>query len=211
MKTRILFSLLSLILVSFVNAKELKIESSSITFTIKNAGLTVDGSFSGLTGSIAFDADKYYTSKVDVSLPAKTIETGIDARDKHLRGEDYFDVKNYPDIKMTSRFFGKDKEEFRAYLTLTLKGKTGNITMPFTATQDGDKITIEGQFSIDRRDYGVGGYSLIMGDEVNVKVKITLSGADKSMRNLLHRSSSEKEKRPNDAGRLLEAILNKQS
>ncbi|MET0299408.1 MAG: YceI family protein, partial [Flavitalea sp.] len=72
---------------------------SKITFKIKNLGFNTNGSFSGITGKISFDEAKPAGAIFDVTVPAKTIDTDNNKRDNHLRSDDYFDVKNYPEIR----------------------------------------------------------------------------------------------------------------
>ena len=75
---------------------------SAITFKIKNFGATIDGSFTGLKGEIHFDPTQLNSSRFEITLDANSIDTGIDLRNKHLKKEDYFNVKTYPEIKFVS-------------------------------------------------------------------------------------------------------------
>jgi len=165
---------------SFAGSQD--IIESSIRFDIKNAGITVEGNFSGLEGSIHFDPADYTKSHVDLSIASNSIQTGINSRDNHLRKAEYFDVEHFPSIRLKSRFFGKATEEnaFRGYFTLTLKGISKDITLPFTCIKEGDKYRIRGSFNLNRRDYGVGNKSLIMGDEVTIHINILVSSEAKS-------------------------------
>src|SRR4030095_5629180 len=72
---------------------------SSVKFRIKNFGFSVTGSFTGLHGNIDFDPNNLAACHFDVTIDAKTVNTGIDMRDNHLRKSEYFDVENYPQIK----------------------------------------------------------------------------------------------------------------
>jgi polyisoprenoid-binding protein YceI len=85
--------------------QEWQVNSSSINFKIKNAGFTVDGAFSGLSGKIIFDASKGFGNSIDASIDAKTINTGNGTRDGHLKKTDYFDVVNFPTIRTFCRFY----------------------------------------------------------------------------------------------------------
>jgi polyisoprenoid-binding protein YceI len=76
--------------------------NSSVKFRIKNLGVNVSGSFTGLKGSIKFDPANVAASAFEVSVNATSINTGIDKRDDHLRKEEYFDVKNYPILHFVS-------------------------------------------------------------------------------------------------------------
>jgi len=169
-----------LVITSFAGIQE--ISESSIRFDIKNAGISVEGSFTGLTGSIDFDPANYTKAKVELNLPSTTINTGIASRDNHLKKAEYFDVAKFPNITMKSKFFGKGSEDgaFRGYFVLTLKGVSKDITLPFTCIKEGNNYRIKGDFTINRRDFGIGGKSLIMGDEVNIHINLLLASISKS-------------------------------
>jgi polyisoprenoid-binding protein YceI len=146
----------------------LKIVSSAITFTIKNAGLKVNGSFSGLEADIRFSPTEYKASTIKASVNANSIKTGIDARDNHLKKAEYFDAVNFPKITMESSFFGKENNRFIGYFKLTIKGITKDITVPFTFENN----VFKGSFTIDRRQFKVGGNSFILSDNVKVDLLI---------------------------------------
>ncbi|MES2655439.1 MAG: YceI family protein [Bacteroidota bacterium] len=170
MKNKIALLLISVLLLVKVNIAQapLKVLSSSIIFKIKNAGLTVTGSFSGFTGEINFNPELYKQAKITASVDVNTIHTGITARDRHLQKEEYFNAEKFPTITMVSRFFGKEGNKFTGYFKLTVKGVTKDIVIPFIF----DNNIIKGEFTLNRKDFNVGGNSIIMGDEVSVSIQI---------------------------------------
>jgi polyisoprenoid-binding protein YceI len=147
-------------------------KGSSVKFEIKNFGISTTGSFSGLQGTISFDKDHPEDAKFDVSIEANTINTGIGKRDNHLREDSYFDVKKYPRIHFIST---KVTRSASGTLTiagkLTIKGKTKDISFPFTATANNDGYLFKGSCSINRRDFEVGGSSTIS-DNLTVELNI---------------------------------------
>jgi polyisoprenoid-binding protein YceI len=147
-------------------------KGSSIKFEIKNFGIGTSGSFSGLQGTISFDKDHPEEAKFDVSIDANTINTDNGARDNHLREDSYFGVKKYPRIHFVST---KIERSASGTLTisgkLTIKGQTKDISFPFTATPNNDSYIFKGSFSINRRDFGVGGSSTIS-DNLTVELNI---------------------------------------
>ncbi|MEM8892426.1 MAG: YceI family protein [Bacteroidota bacterium] len=167
-------SLLAIFLFGFqtaINPISYKINSSSakVSFIIKNAGLNVDGEFSGLSGTINFDKDNPSASKIEASIPVKSVDTGINKRDEHLRGEDYFEVEKYPNIRFVStKITSKDDVWYNVTGNFTIKETTKSVTIPFTFSNN----VFVGKFNIDRRDYGVGGNSWIMGDKVKISFEI---------------------------------------
>jgi polyisoprenoid-binding protein YceI len=63
---------------------------------------------------------------------------------------------------VSSKFTSAGKENaFTAYGKLTIKGKSKDIIIPFTATPGTDGYLFKGSFKINRKDFGVGGTSTI--------------------------------------------------
>ncbi|MCU0391646.1 MAG: YceI family protein [Thermoflexibacter sp.] len=156
--------------------KQWQIQTSAVTFKIKNAGLTVDGAFGTVTATILFDKNNVEDTKIEASLETKTIDTGITSRDNHLKKPDYFDVIKYPKISMKSKKITKLADgSYEGIFDLTLKGVTKEIKIPFTFIENPNSATFTGQFTINRRDYGVGGSSWIMSDNATIKIVLTVN------------------------------------
>ena len=152
--------------------------TASVKFYIKNAGITVDGSLSGLAASVNFNPTDLANSKITASVKVNTIKTGIDARDTHLKSEDYFSASQYPRIEMESTSFTKGSgNNFTGKFNLTIRGITKSISIPFTFVEANGKGTFKGGFTIDRLDYGVGESSFVLSDDV--KIKLTLNSTKK--------------------------------
>ena len=98
MKKTVLLLVLSLVTAfSFGQSKKIAPEST-VQFKIKNAGLTVDGNFKGLEGTINFNSNELTTSTFNVSISSQTVNTNNSGRDGHLKKKEYFDVATYPKI-----------------------------------------------------------------------------------------------------------------
>lgn len=150
------------------------VSSSDITFKIKNAGLTVSGSFGVPDAKIVFDGEKAAGNKIEASLDAKSINTGITARDNHLRKAEYFDAETYPKIRMNANLFSKQGPgKYTGYFSLTLKNTTRAVSVPFEFREAGNQATFTGSFTINRRDFGIGSSSWIMADDVIVTIVVT--------------------------------------
>src|ERR1043166_6080387 len=109
-----------------------KVKSSAITFKIKNAGLTVDGSFTGLEADIRFDPLKPETANIKASVDAKSINTGNDMRNGHLKKEEYFSVDKFPKITLQSVKIEKTGPiTYNGAFNLTMKGVTKPVLIPF--------------------------------------------------------------------------------
>ena len=149
-------------------------EGSKVKFVIKNFGINTGGTFEGLQGSIAFDPSNPTSARFDVSVDASTIDTDISSRDNHLRKSEYFDVKTHPRIHFKSVRVSRSNNAEYLYMvgTITIKGITKEVSFPFKAIPDNGGFRFEGDFKLNRRDFGVGGKSMSLGDEVVIDLKI---------------------------------------
>ncbi len=146
---------------------------SKITFVIKNMGMDVNGSLKGLKGKINFDPQKLANSSFDMTVDVKTINTGIDKRDTHLKSADFFEAEKFPVINIkTTKILSKGSNKYFAYAVLTIKGVSKNIQFDFIATPQANGYTFTGGFPINRRDYGVGGSSMTMSDNLKVNLSV---------------------------------------
>lgn len=148
-------------------------EGSSIKFTIKNFGFTVDGSFTGVKGNIRFDAANSSAASFTVSINAGSVNTSNQSRDKHLRKEEYFDADKYPLINFASTFISTTKPGmFLMHGKLTIKGITKEISFPFTAVAQNNGYLFAGSFKINRRDFTVGGSSMVLADNLELSLSV---------------------------------------
>jgi polyisoprenoid-binding protein YceI len=144
----------------------------AVTFTIKNFGINTKGSFRGLQGSINWDAANPSASSFNVSADAKTINTSIDARDKELKEEAYFNADKYPVITFTSTQITGSNGNYHVTGNLSMKGITKTISFPFTVTSSGGGYLFKGEFTINRLDYNIGGNSMVLSDNVDVNLNV---------------------------------------
>jgi polyisoprenoid-binding protein YceI len=161
----LLFLFLSLSL-SLSAQTQRKITKSSVSFRIKNAGSWVDGTFGKVSGTVKFD-EKAANNSIDASVEANSVSTKNDMRDKHLKKDDFFDVEKIPLIKITSqKITHKDDQNYEGDFKITIKNKTKNIIIPFTFKNG----VFSASFNIDRRDFAVGGGTLILSETAYVVV-----------------------------------------
>jgi polyisoprenoid-binding protein YceI len=147
---------------------------SKVRFVIKNFGINTGGTFEGLAGNIAFDPANLGSASFNVSVDAKSVDTDIEARDNHLRKAEYFDVEKYPKLSFRSTKVTTTNKEGYLYMTgvITIKNISKEISFPFKQTSKDGGILFEGEFNLNRRDFGVGGHSFSMSDDLNVELSI---------------------------------------
>jgi len=169
---RIILLLLVLFAPGIIYAQYKPVEKgSTLTFVIKNLGFGVDGSFKGFDGNINFDPQNLGASSFDVTINATTVNTDNSLRDEHLKAEGYFDVRNYPRIRLVSTKVTGKNGTYIFIGQLTIKGKSKPVSFPFMATATAEGFIFKGAFKMNRKDFNVGGTSTIS-DELEVNLNI---------------------------------------
>lgn len=170
-------SLLVLLLVLPFSASRdpslLEVQSYAIQFTIANAGLDVDGTFGQMTADIRFDPKNVTTAFLKASVDVSSIKTGIDLRDKHLLGREYFYAEKYPLIKLEmKKVRAISKNKYSGVFDVTIRDITKEVDIPFYVTQKGKNLILKGDFSVNRLDYGIGSKSIILSENVDVHIEV---------------------------------------
>lgn len=170
-----------------ITAGEYRIDSahSVIGFAIRHLEISwVEGRFKDYSGTIRYDDKDITKSSVEFTAKVESIDTGVEARDKHLRSADFFEVEKYPEMSFKSSRVERKGKEFILHGDLTLKGVTKQVALPFTITgaikdpRGNTRFGVEAQTSINRRDYGInfgtalanGGFDI--GNEVTIKLHL---------------------------------------
>ena len=165
--------LLFINIVAFAQVKH-TITKSIVTFQIKNLGLNTGGSFGGFKGDIQFDPAHLDASSITASVDVNAINTDNDTRDEHLKSDSYFDAATYPRITLKSTLFKhKSGNNYTGTFNLTLKDKSNPIEIPFSYSETGNSGVFKGNFKIKRTDYGVGGSSMVMGNDVTITIEVS--------------------------------------
>lgn len=145
--------------------------SSKISFKIKNFGMNTDGVLTGLKGKIGFDTKNMAASYIDVTIQAASIDTDNDRRDKHLRDADYFNVAQFPLIRIN----GKPTLTSSGYVlnaSLTIRGISKQMLIPFNAVMQNGSWLFTAAFDLNRLDFKVGKESMVLADIVKVSLSI---------------------------------------
>ena len=146
-------------------------DSAKVIFEIGNLGLTVEGSVDKPSGKVVFDPADLANSSVNASVKVSAVKTGIDQRDEHLQKEEYFHASKYPTMSFRSTSISKTDKGYTAKGSLTIKGTTKTVNIPFTVSNN----VFKGSFKIDRLDYGVGESSWVTSDDVKIIFELPVS------------------------------------
>jgi polyisoprenoid-binding protein YceI len=153
---------------------------SEIGFSARHLMVSkVRGKFGNFSGQIV-TAEDPFKSSATAEIDLKSITTGNDQRDEHLRSADFFEVETYP--TMTYRSTGARFEDGNYVLDgeLTLKGITRRVPLvlelngfgpdPYGGTRAG--FTASGE--LNRSDFNVSFNAPLQNGGVVVGDKITL-------------------------------------
>ncbi|MEN8179388.1 MAG: YceI family protein [Pseudomonadota bacterium] len=134
-----------------------------IQFKIAHLGYSwLLGRFNNFSGEFSYDEKNPAAAKVNVDIDVTSIDSNHAERDKHLRGEDFLDVKNHPKASFMSTGYkdlGDGKGELKG--DLTLHGVTKPLTIAVSHVGHGDdpwggyRRGFQGQTNLTLADFGI--------------------------------------------------------
>lgn len=164
---------------------KLDLAHSEVEFSVRHMMISrTNGDFKQYEGMIEYDGKEISSLKFDITIDVASIDTKIEKRDEHLRGADFFEAKKFPTIRFVSTAIKNIKgKKFDAVGKLTVKGITKEVTIPMqfngaaTSPWGQSLIGLEGEFEIDRTEYGLtyskaletGG--LVVGKEITIEIQ----------------------------------------
>jgi polyisoprenoid-binding protein YceI len=135
--------------------------------------------FDSTSGKVTLDrATK--TGSVDVTIDAKSVNTGSTLFNGHIQGEDFFDTAKYPTITFKSNKVKFDGDKVVSVDgDLTIKG----ITKPVTLTVNSflcmphpmlkkDACGVTATTKVKRTDFNMGKYAPYVSDEVTLTIPV---------------------------------------
>lgn len=154
----------------------------------------VQGTFSGADGRVDVTEDPARSS-VEVVIDADSVNTGVNARDAHLRSADFLDVERHPQIRFTSTRLepGRKRNSFRLHGDLTIHGTALPVVLngewvgeaPDYASPDdtyGHFFSATTQISLSEFGVGDGGPvpwgGRLVGDTVDIVLEVRLQDQD---------------------------------
>ena len=150
--------------------------STTIQFKIKGPlGTTVNGNLVISSSKILFDTGSLSSSSFTIAVSAVSINTDNKKRDDHLRKEEFFGVEQFPLIHFQSSSIQKISDgRYIAKGNLTIKSVTKPVSIGFSFQQHGNDAIFLGNFIINRLDYGIGGKSILIGNDVSINLSVSV-------------------------------------
>jgi polyisoprenoid-binding protein YceI len=178
----------ALIAAAPASAAQYKVDAahSSVGFGVKHLVGKVKGQFKEFEGTFSFDPAKPKDTTGKFVAKTASISTENDKRDEHLKSEDFFDAKKFPElvlekIKLTP---GKGKNKYKLTGDLTMHGVTKPITLD--AEYNGNakdpwgnnRAGFSANGKLNRKDYGIvwnktmDTGSLMLGEDIDLDLQV---------------------------------------
>jgi polyisoprenoid-binding protein YceI len=156
---------------------------SSVNFDILHMGVShVHGAFSNVKGTVTLHEKDITKSTVAATIDTTTVSTGNEARDKHLKSADFFDVEKNPALTFQSTSLRRVGGKLQLIGNLTINGVAKSVTLDVdgpTPPQTMQGKTISG-FSasgiVKRSEFGFGAKfpPPLLGDEVKFTIDVEI-------------------------------------
>jgi polyisoprenoid-binding protein YceI len=135
---------------------------SFVQFRIQHLGFSwLYGRFNRIAGDFAYDPADPSASQIGIEIDTASVDTNHAERDKHLREEDFLDVKRYPRAVFESTKYTGTAEEGTLEGVLTLHGVSKPISLAVKKIGEGPdpwggyRAGFLGSFTLSRGDFGI--------------------------------------------------------
>lgn len=116
---------------------------------------TVHGTFRLINGQLEVGPD-LADCAVSVTIDAASFESGLSARDEHVKSRSLLDVRTYPLITFTSGSVRPDGDGWIVCGTVTAHGTAQPAEVRVRSVQhDGDTLRLQATCTLDRTTFGV--------------------------------------------------------
>jgi polyisoprenoid-binding protein YceI len=131
-------------------------DNSKVEFVAAKVTRSHQGSFKQFNGTIDLVANNIEGSRVTIDIDTGSVLTDENDLTAHLKTADFFDVAKYPKATFVST---KIEPGNNGAQTVTgnfdLHGVKKSIAFPATIQLAPDSVTINAEFSINRKDFGI--------------------------------------------------------
>jgi polyisoprenoid-binding protein YceI len=139
---------------------------TTIEFAVKHMMFTtVRGRFKSFSGTVTVDEQSPDGSRVEVTIEAASIDTGVADRDAHLRSADFLDVEHHPSLVFRSTgvegAHKKEGDRFQVTGDLEIRGKAMPVRLEATFEGFGKdpwgklRSGFTARAELDRREWGL--------------------------------------------------------
>jgi polyisoprenoid-binding protein YceI len=168
---------------------------SEVGFTARHLAFAkVRGEFKTFSAQVEADAKTAKITKLSAEADTKSVDTGVQKRDEHLRSDDFFNAEKFPKLKMVLKTIKWNGNKFDAVVALTIRDVTKDVklegellgvqTVNFGQGAH-QRAAYEATATIKRQDFGLKFAAVaegisIVGDEVEIHLQMEVSLPAKS-------------------------------
>ena len=159
---------------------------STATFSAKHMMVsTVRGTMGAVTSTIELDDKDLTKSKVEATIDATKLNSGVEKRDTHLKSPEFLDAAKFPNLTFKSKKIEKNGDKYKITGDLTIKDKTKEVVLDATITPEvanpfSKQATrgVSAVTTINREDWGltwnvpVAGDGLLVSKEVKIELDV---------------------------------------
>jgi len=128
---------------------------SGVSFSVRHLGISnVKGKFGEFAAKIQAEKETGKITDLEATIKTASINTGIDARDKHLRSDDFFNAEKFPEMKFKAK-------------SIKFNGNIVTVEGDLTIRDATKPITFTGEYvGVQKANFGQGeqlraGYTLV--------------------------------------------------
>jgi len=133
-------------------------ENSKVEFVAAKVTRSHNGSFKQFTGTIDLAPNSIEASRVTIDIDTGSVVTDEDALTAHLKTPDFFDVAKFPKATFVSSKIEPGNTASTTHEVtgnFDLHGMKKSITFPATIHVTPESVTVDAEFSINRKDFGI--------------------------------------------------------
>jgi cytochrome b561/polyisoprenoid-binding protein YceI len=148
---------------------------SSLGFATTWSGTAVSGKFGRWNADISFNPDRLAAASVAVTIDVASVSANDGQVSGALSGNDWFDATAHPKATFVAKTITRSgTNRYVANGTLTLRGVSKPLALPFTLTIKDDRATMSGTAKVDRLAFGVGQGEWAATSDVPATVDVTV-------------------------------------
>ncbi|MFZ6848788.1 YceI family protein [Undibacterium sp. RuRC25W] len=150
---------------------------SAVTIVFKQMNVPVDAKFKKFAATIDYNAAKPETSKASVEIDLASFDLGDAEYNKEVLKKEWFNAAQFPKASFVAtgmKANGVGKLDVTG--TLSIKGKTANVSFPMSIKQEGANQIFDGSLPIKRLTFNIGEGEWkdtgMVADEVTIKFHV---------------------------------------
>ncbi|WP_442595643.1 YceI family protein [Parapusillimonas sp. JC17] len=152
--------------------------ASKVTFAYSQMSVGMEGGFNKLEiPEFQFDPAAPEAARVVAHIPLSSIDAGYEEANAELGKTEWLDTGAHPMASFTSgKVEALGDNRYQVSGTLTIKGKSQEVSAPFTFKEEGGNAIFDGAFGFKRADFSVGegswGDFSIVANEIQIKFHV---------------------------------------